>query len=400
MKRVQFATAAIAISLSIFIAGCNRQIASCYSTSGIYEGIEGYGTDDTSDRKEDFRFRFHLDGAKRTFRFNRDSTFALQNLLQEGSRYSINAQCNGTISDLHKITPTAEGKITAIDKKRIEIDGKSFPLAKKVQYLTITRKAGGSHTKRISKPGIGETAKIYGKPVRFVDLTFVATPYVPPVAPTPGLRTLKNFLTTALLPCGTTLYVYGGNWNWQDSASGHQATEIGIPKEWIEFFQMNDKSSDYKNPTPGKSYYPFNGYNEYHYLGSDCSGFVGWTIYNTFNTRTGGAGYVMSSSKMARTLGEKYRYGTYNPSVKIEDFLPGDIMSMDGHVWICLGKASDGSLLIIHSTVNRSMGSGIQLSGIGKDENCKAVAIAKEYMKKYWPQWSERYEAVWKDPAI
>ena len=58
-----------------------------------------------------------------------------------------------------------------------------------------------------------------------------------PVIAIPGEKTLKNFLTTALQPVGTTLYIYGGSWDWQDEGSSLQATTIGIPQSWIDFYQ-------------------------------------------------------------------------------------------------------------------------------------------------------------------
>lgn len=74
----------------------------------------------------------------------------------------------------------------------------------------------------------------------------MAEPYRAPVSGTPGLKTLKNLLATALEPVGTTLYVYGGSWDWQDSCSANQAMTIGLPQSWIDFFQQQDVDYDFK----------------------------------------------------------------------------------------------------------------------------------------------------------
>ena len=90
----------------------------------------------------------------------------------------------------------------------------------------------------------GKTAKVYGDTVY---LTFIAEPYTAPVSGTPGERTLKNYLQTAMNPVGTALYVYGGSWDWQDVNSSNQALTIGLPQSWIDFFQQQDANYTYKN---------------------------------------------------------------------------------------------------------------------------------------------------------
>ncbi|MCD7831163.1 MAG: hypothetical protein LUI01_02685 [Firmicutes bacterium] len=78
---------------------------------------------------------------------------------------------------------------------------------------------------------------------------------------------------------------------------------------------------------------------------------------------------------------------------------PGDIISISGHVWICLGLCDDSSVVILHSTPSVSKegyaGGGVQLTGLGNSEDCDAVTLARYYMSKYYPEWSERYEAVY-----
>ena len=74
---------------------------------------------------------------------------------------------------------------------------------------------------------------------------------------------------------------------------------------------------------------------------------------------------------------------------KPDHFQTGDIFSMNGHVWICLGKCEDGSLVILHSTpsdsINGQGGGGVQINGVGDSENCQAVKLAEKYMSQYYP---------------
>lgn len=65
-------------------------------------------------------------------------------------------------------------------------------------------------------------------------------------------------------------------------------------------------------------------------------------------------------------------------ATKTTTFHPGDVVSMDGHVWISLGKCSDNTILLVHSSPK-----GVQISGTGG----KASELAKKYMKILAPRW-------------
>ena len=69
----------------------------------------------------------------------------------------------------------------------------------------------------------------------------------PPVQYIPGHRTLRNFLAAALAPVGTTLYVYGGGWNRQDTGASAQAVTIGQPASWRAFFLRRARMRDKEN---------------------------------------------------------------------------------------------------------------------------------------------------------
>ena len=240
-----------------------------------------------------------------------------------------------------------------------------------------------------------------------VELLDTMTEYEPVIKPEPGLKTLKNFLATAFEPMGTTLYVFGGAWNWQDDGSSVQSTTIGVSGTWVDFFNKNDADYMYKDDAhPAKSTYPFGGWNQYYYEGMDCSGFAGWTVYNTLNSESGSEGYVTGASRQAILFANEYGFGewTNEPFDTEEDPLrPGDMISTPSHIWICVGKCDDGSIVAIHSTVTESStgksGGGVQLSAVnpnGNSKECEAYELACEYTEKYFPQWAERYPVVMK----
>ena len=225
---------------------------------------------------------------------------------------------------------------------------------------------------------------------------------------TPGVKTVSNFLMNTLAPVGTSLYIYGGAWDWQDVGSSIQSRTIGVPMEWVTFFNSKDADFTYKGTNPETSYYPYGEYNEYYYAGPDCSGYVGWVIYNTLNTQSGLEGYVGSARNMAKNFADK-GFGTWTKEYRDEsgklDFKPGDIMSIsDHHIWISLGTCDDGSILIAHCSPSKSRnaqpGAGAQLSAIGDSTECEAYKLAEQYMSKYYPSWYERYPIYLTDPGV
>ncbi len=241
-------------------------------------------------------------------------------------------------------------------------------------------------------------------------------PYISPVKGTPGEMTLTNFLKTALMPVGTTLYMYGGGWDWQDTGTAINAKSFGVSTDWVRFFNEHDENYTYDaiddddtKVNPSESYFPYGGYNEYYYAGLDCSGYVGWTEYNFFETEEGQPGYVRYADEMAKDLAER-GYGEWTQDIKFPDgnngyeMKPGDVMSIDGHVWISLGTCDDGSVVILHSTPSKSRtgqpGGGVQISAIGIDQSCEAYKLTEQYMSEYYPVWSERYPAKLCSPEI
>lgn len=222
----------------------------------------------------------------------------------------------------------------------------------------------------------------------------------PSVQGTPGLRTLKNLLATAMEPMGRTLYVYGGGWNWQDTGAGPQATSIGPAPSWNCFFQEQDAQYDYHSG----GHYPFNGKNPYYFAGLDCSGYLGWVVYNTLHTQGGLPGYVQPSVQMALDFARR-GWGTWE-QFNADSFAPGDVYSISGHVWLCMGSCGDGSILLAHSTPSESLigcpGGGVQLSALSSQNSpaCEAHQLALDVTKRCFHEWNSRYTPVIKDYAL
>lgn len=388
----------------------------------VYLGVKGYGTVSSKD-KENFVHRFFVDGKEEEFTIPADGgKFEIQNKLQEGYIYDVTI-ADGQITAAEMEEGDAAGVLTEVDaaSKQISIDQSSFNINENTQFYDITAKAGGAKVEKIEFNSLNpnETVRVVvdrNNNVTKLFRTFVAEDYTAPVSGIPGKRTLKNFLATAMEPVGTALYVYGGTWDWQDVNSSNQSMTIGLSQSWIDFFQSQDKTYHYKNPKPAESYYPHNAWNQYYYAGIDCSGYVGWSVYNLMNTENStvadNKGYVMSATGQAKNFAEVQKWGTFdsgklklkedgNPYTDSQgrtyrtfadsDFTPGDIFSMNGHVWISLGTCQDGSIVFMHSTPNTTNGAGVQISAIGPDKNCEAYKLANQYMNKYFPQWSERY---------
>lgn len=180
-----------------------------------------------------------------------------------------------------------------------------------------------------------------------------------------GQKTLKTFLENALVPVGRTLYIWGGGWG----GIGSDTAVIGYQSGWNTFFTSHATSS-----------YNYTNYRYKYGSGLDCSGFVAWTTYNTLYTENGKADLVCQSTKVASYYNSKgwATLSTDYSSKEGKVFKPGDVVSMNGHVWISLGTCSDGSVLLVHSSPR-----GVQISGTSGT----AATLASKYMKKYFPEW-------------
>ena len=193
-----------------------------------------------------------------------------------------------------------------------------------------------------------------------------------------GKTTLKNFLKVAMAPVGAAMYIWGGGWDHRDMGAGEDALRIGLNPMWRRYAEKQNASYNYQ-----KRRYKW-GY------GLDCSGYVGWVLYNTMHTKEGkpGMGYVDRAAKMAENCADR-GWGTYQKADDVTDYRAGDLMSSSSHVYIVIGECEDGSVVLIHSSP-----AGVQICGTAAREgekNSKAIQIARTYMKRYYPAWYGRY---------
>ena len=188
-------------------------------------------------------------------------------------------------------------------------------------------------------------------------------------------ETLQKFLTLALQPVGQTMYVWGGGWNEEDTEAGQEARTIGISSAWKVFFEQQTPDYDYQT-----TLYQIHD-------GLDCSGYVGWTIYNLMESTSGNPGYVMKSGEMASTYAS-YGWGSFTPYSEVKDYKPGDIFSNEEHVYISLGTCKDGSVLLVHASPP-----GVRICGtiLPDGETSMAVELATSIMSAHYPEWFEKY---------
>lgn len=231
--------------------------------------------------------------------------------------------------------------------------------------------------------------------------------------PIAGKKTLLNFILVAAYAIGRVLYTWGGGWNAEDDGASGLVKTIGLAKSILDFtrshysenkpntestetekIEINGEIKEYKVRTTAvdengklvlKNLLPFLMF-KYIYDGFDCSGFLGWVIYNTLNTKDGNEGYVGASTtrskffsengwgKVEEITEEQIENGTY-------ELYPGDIVSFPGHVYISLGKCKDGSVVLLHSSPP-----GVWIMGTtDKDgnENSDAIKLAEKYGQRY-----------------
>jgi hypothetical protein len=194
--------------------------------------------------------------------------------------------------------------------------------------------------------------------------------------PKAGKSTLKNYLRASLMPLGHTSYIWGGGWNKADTGSGKTTRRTGLYKTWRTFANKQSRWYNYRFHK-----YEINN-------GLDCSGYVGWTVYNVLQTRNNKPGYVY----LADVEGQRYSrmgLGTWTSRKRVTDHIPGDIMEGDEHIWISLGQCKDGSTVVLHASPP-----GVKLSGTASKSgtrNSQAARLAAKYMKKYYPSWYSRY---------
>lgn len=189
------------------------------------------------------------------------------------------------------------------------------------------------------------------------------------------LPSILSLLKNAVLPVGNTMYVWGGGWNEADNGAGEDAVTIGVSERWAEFAALQSADYDYKTTK-----YQIRD-------GLDCSGYIGWVVYNTLETENGKEGYVTSSTAMAKEYADR-GFGTFTAAEEVTEWRAGDIMSRSGHAWIVVGACEDGSVLMLHSSPPGVIFCGTSLPGGGDSE---AVLLAERIMSERYPEWYSRF---------
>lgn len=281
-------------------------------------------------------------------------------------------------------------------------------------YAVYSAEEGGYPIQNILMPGYSYQILVQDGQVMDAHLMSGTLSNVSPAVPyKAGEKTVKNLLATGFAPMGTTLYVFGGGWDFQDMKSANSARTIGLTQSWRNFYNSQDVNYNFRQT------YPSNAWNEYYYAGLDCSGYLSWVIYNTLYTESlSKRGFVISSTRMARNLAETFDFGSWEHisggteseayyRQVISQLKPGDIVSVSGHIYMVLGSCSDGSLVIMHATVTNSStgaeGGGVQLSAVSpvsdQDTACEAYKLVADYMSRYFPEWTAKYPPVVKAAA-
>lgn len=189
---------------------------------------------------------------------------------------------------------------------------------------------------------------------------------------------ITEFLAAALMPVGSTMYIWGGGWNDDNTGAGADALRVGPNPEWQKFFETR---------TPK---YNFRDYMYRRGCGLDCSGYVGWAVYN-FLARFGMAsehGYVFKAGEQARRFADM-GLGFYTDAADVKDRRAGDIMSAPEHVYVVVRECDDGSILLLHSSPP-----GVQLTGTctaSGSNNSEAAYLAHEYMRLYCAKWYNKF---------
>lgn len=289
---------------------------------------------------------------------------------------------------------SSPGQLTVLWKRQREADGyvleyttdsrfkqyveKKFISKNKTVSATLENlQEGKKYFVRVKAYKTMNRKKAYGKAskVRSKRIKKPVATVQPQTTAQPGKRTLLNLLLTAKIPLGHTMYVWGGGWNEEDTGAGVEAVTIGESPRWRAFYEMQDSSYHYQNTR-----YQIHD-------GLDCSGYVGFVVYNVLESVNGNPGYVEKAGGMAQSFSAR-GFGSYTPFHSVTDWKPGDIMSMKGHVWISLGMCRDGSVVLLHASPP-----GVLLCGTSLPDGSRsqAVGLAEAYMGTYYPDWYQKF---------
>jgi len=193
-----------------------------------------------------------------------------------------------------------------------------------------------------------------------------------------NIPTIKKLIKTALTPLGHTMYVYGGGWNEEDTFASLEARTIGEGSAWKNFFLTQSSGYNFKKFLHCST------------LGLDCTGYIGWVIYNLLNTENNLPGYVFKSGELGYRL-ENLGLGSVSEASSNPSHRCGDIFfsSKHSHAYISLGECEDKSILLLHSSPP-----GVILSGTPSpvcERRSQAQIYAHRFMHVNHPQWYAKF---------
>lgn len=192
---------------------------------------------------------------------------------------------------------------------------------------------------------------------------------------------VSDMMNNAFKPVGKCLYVYGGGWNEADTGAGDEAMTYGLSKQWEKFYNENGPDYDYDTTR-----YQIHD-------GLDCTGYMGWLMYQLYGDKYSSDGYVFSSAKMVDRYAEIFG-GTATGKENVTEHKCGDIMGSDTlyHVYMVIGQCEDGSVVLLNSTPPNVALYGTSTPD-GKTDS-EAVKLAEYYMSTYFPDVYKKYPNV------
>lgn len=211
------------------------------------------------------------------------------------------------------------------------------------------------------------------------------TPASPTPLPSGDAHTVKALLAAAAEPCGRCLYVWGGGWNEEDTGAGPDAMTMGASPRWYEFFREKGASYDYR-----ETFYQIHD-------GLDCTGYLGYCVYQVFGSEYSQSGYVFPSGAVAEHYREFFG-GEIISRQDINGYQAGDVMCTKGHAYLVVGQCSDGSVLFFHASPPAVSLCGTPAANGSSDS--EAVALAEEYMSKYRGECFEWFDTCQRGSAF
>ncbi|MBE7047407.1 MAG: copper amine oxidase N-terminal domain-containing protein [Ruminococcaceae bacterium] len=188
--------------------------------------------------------------------------------------------------------------------------------------------------------------------------------------------TVAELMYTATEPIGKCLYVYGGGWNEPDTGAGKEAMQLGLGQNWQNFY--NSKNSKYDYNTTRYQIHD----------GLDCTGYVGWCMYQLFQDKYSKEGYVYLAKEMAQKYSTVFN-GKFTAKANVKKRQCGDIMSSNGHAYIVVGECPDGSVVLFHASPP-----AVSLCGTatpGGNKQSEAVRLANFYMNIFFNECYTKY---------